>query len=158
MNISETIAKIAVLAGNVSGINTAFNYIPRTLKPAQTPAVIIFPGRASGDLTTFGENIYDETRDYRIVLFKALAAFGTETQQEVEIFPIFEALRDYFIARPGLQLTSSEVNPVVLQARVIGDNGYAITDYPADANQTAPFATMELLLRVRDVHPINYQD
>lgn len=157
MTVQETTERIATLAGAVEGVKTPFEQIPRIITPAQCPAVVIFPGEANYDLTTLGEQMVKEDRIYRIVLFYAEAAFGTQGQQQIGIEPMFTRIRDYFLARPGLSLPDTPTN-VVYDATMQGDAGFQIIDYPSGTDKTTSFAAIEFRMEVREVSPILYQD
>src|SRR5579885_1854199 len=100
---STTRLRIARMCGEIAGINTAFLNIPRALQAAHLPACVVWPGQAdyADDL---GEQEILETRIYEIVLYLDEARFGTEGQGQLEADPFFDAVRDHFRARPGLEL------------------------------------------------------
>ena len=157
MSVQETVTRIATLAGQVEGVKTAFEQIPRIISNAQVPAIVIFPGEATYDVTTLGEQSVLEDRIYRIVLFYAEAAFGTQGQQQIGIEPMFTRIRDYFLARPGLSLSGDNTN-VIYDATMQGDAGFQIVDYPSGTDKTTSFAAIEFRLSCRETARILYQD
>lgn len=156
MSVELTTTRIAELCGNVEGVRTAFQQIPRIISNAQVPAVVVFPGEATYDTTTLGEQMVLEVRIYRIVLFYAEAAFGTQGQQQIGIEPLFTRIRDYFLARPGLSLPTED--RVIYDATMQGDAGFQIVDYPSGTDKTTSFAAIEFRLECREVSKILYQD
>lgn len=157
MSVQDTVERIATLAGAIEGVKTAFESIPRIINAAQVPAIVIFPGEANYDKTSLGEQSVLEARVYRIVLFYAEAAFGTQNQQQIGIEPMFTRIRDYFLARPGLSLPDSPTN-VIYDATMQGDAGFQIIDYPTGTDKTTSFAAIEFRLSCRETARIIYQD
>lgn len=156
MTVQETTERIATLCGNIEGVRTAFTQIPRIISNAQVPAVVIFPGEATYDVTTMGEQMVLEPRIYRIVLFYAEAAFGTQGQSQIGIEPMFTRIRDYFLARPGLSLPDDA--SVIYDATMQGDSGFQLIDYASGQDKLTQWAAIEFRLEVREVSPILYQD
>lgn len=156
MTVVTTSARIAAMAALIPGIQTAFASIPRVVQDAELPAVVIFPGEATYDVDTFGDNDVVETRLYRILFLIQKAAYGTETQAQVAIEPFFNTIRDYFLARPGLELTGATLPQVVVYDSVmLGDSGYQIIGYP-DAQSS--YAAIEYRLSVKEWSAVAYQD
>jgi len=155
MSVVTTSARIAAMAALIPGITTAFPSIPRVVQDAELPAVVIFPGEATYDVDTFGDNDVVETRLYRILFLIQKAAYGTEDQAQVAIEPFFNTIRDYFLARPGLELTGAMLpQTVVYNATMLGDSGYQIIGYP----QGSDYAAIEYRLQVVEFAEVNYAD
>lgn len=143
-------------------IQTAFPNIPRTVQPAQLPAVIIFPGAATYDYDEYGENIVSETRKYRSLLLVSSALLGNEQTGEENVEPYFSRVRDYFAARPGLEDdTENEPHTVVVECHIVGDSGYVKAEYPTGTGIEVGmglFHAIEFNFEVEEVANITYKD
>ncbi len=156
MSVVTTSARIAAMAQLIPGITVAFPSIPRVVQDAELPAVVVFPGEATYDVDTFGDNDVVETRLYRVLFLIQKAAYGTEDQAQVAIEPFFNTIRDYFLARPGLELTGATLpQTVVYNSTMIGDSGYQIIGYP---DQQSSYAAIEYRLSVIEFAEVNYAD
>lgn len=153
--------RIAGMCGLIPGVRTAFTNIPRALKDAELPAFVIFNGPASFDNQTLGEQLVKETRTYQLVLYVQNAAFGTTGELQIDCDPFFESVRDYFLARPGLEL-DTDLNPQIptaFNAELLGDGGYSIGPYPLNANEgAASYVQIRWQLQVEQVAQVNYAD
>lgn len=149
--------RLAALWREIEGIRTAFDTIPRVIQPAQCPAVIIFPGEATYDLSTQGEQAVRDDRIYRMVLFYAPAAFGTATQQQTNLTPFLDTVRDFFVGRPGLALAGQPRN-VIGTSQTQGDSGYQVIDYATGEKEAQEFAGSEFRIRIQLWVPVTYYD
>ncbi len=159
MTVASVTTRIAQMSALIDGVRTGFTQIPRTIMPAQCPAVVVFPGEALYDLTSLGEQIVLERRQYEIVLFYAEAVFGTATQQQIGIEPMFTAFRDYFLARPGLTLdTLGAAQDVLYDAIMTGDGGFQLVEYPSGNDQITSFAAIRFRITVQETAQVLYKD
>lgn len=161
MNVTRT--RIAHMCGEISGIRTAFVNIPRKLLKAQLPATVVFPGRATHSKSSLGEQMIDETRIYKIVLYVDEAAFGSEGQTELETDPFFDSVLQHFAARPGLELDSegAQQSVSVLNAQLSADGGLVVGPYPfpsAGPEPSPDYVQIQWDLQVEDIVEINYED
>lgn len=153
---------IAAMLQLIPGVVTAFTNIPRVLQDAQLPAFVIWPGAATYDKVTEGEQVLKEIRNYQLILFVQNAAFGTTGDLELQADPFFTSVRDYILARPGLELDTdpNPKIPAVLNAKLLGDGGLQIGSYPLNAS--GPDATQYIQIRwqlqVEELVQIDYAD
>lgn len=159
MSVQTTTQRLAAMYNAINGITRAFENIPRAILPAELPAVVIEPGAATYDSDTFGDNDVLETREYRATLFIDVAQFGTEKQGQVKVAPWFDTIRNYFLARPGLEL-DGETPPqvVVYNATLLGDNGFQIISYPTGGGIASEFAIIVFRHQVKEWASVAYQD
>lgn len=153
--------RIAGICGLINGVRTAFTNIPRVLQDAQLPAFVIFPGPATFDTYEEGQDIVKETRLYRLTLYVQNAAFGTTGDLEINTDPFFTSVRDFFLARPGLEL-DTDPNPKIpsaFNAKLLGDGGYQIGPYPLTGGAgTTDYIQIAWQLQVIELAQINYAD
>lgn len=159
MSVDTTTTRMAAMWRNIPGIQKAFDTIPRVILPAECPCVVFFPGEATYDTDTYGDNDGMEERIYRPTVFVRPAFMGVEGQVQNEVEPFFERIRDYLLARPGLEL-DGETQPgvVVYEARLMGDSGFQVISYPTASDQVADFGAIEFRQRVREWFTITYAD
>lgn len=157
MSVQTTTLRLAAMCREIEGVRTAFDNIPRVLQDAELPAFVIYPGRAAlvdADLTGEGDLI--EQRTYTMTLYLIKAAYGTEYQAQTSIVPFFDRVRDYFMARPGLEYGADPAsNPRVFDTAWRGDNGFDVLRYPLSGT---PYAAIEFNLQVDEWAAIAYQD
>lgn len=154
MSVNTTRARITALQAIIPGITAAFTEPPRSLATAELPAFITRVGDATYDRSTLGEEILLERRVYRMQLFVAELGLMTEGEAEDLTVPFVDTVRDFFLARPGLQLDSTN-DSAVYSAILESDTGAVIgVNYPGDT--TKRYAGIEFVLRVTEYHPINY--
>jgi hypothetical protein len=132
VTVVATTSQLASFCALISGVTTSFGSIPRVVQDADLPAIVILPGRAVYDQTQTGENDVVEDRIYQVMLLVKLALQGTENQVMTEVLPFFQTVRDYFLARPGMEVDKAN-NPtgnVVYHSELLGDSGFQIIPYP----------------------------
>lgn len=153
---------IAAMFQFIPGVRTAFTNIPRVLQDAELPASVVFNGPATYDKHTLGEQMVRETRTYQLMLFVQNAAFDTMGQSQIDCDPFFQAVRNYFLARPGLALESDPDPkiPAVEDAELLGDGGYSVGPYPLNAGGTGAtnYVQIRWQLQVREIAQIDYAD
>lgn len=158
--MSEQVARvrIAAMCGAINGVRTAFTQIPRVLQDAQLPAFVVFPGEATYDRNTESEQMVLETRTYNLILYISNARFDTSGALEIEADPFFTAVRDYFLARPGLELDSQGNNQTesAFLAVLLGDGGLQVGPYPIGGDET--YIQIRWRLQVQEIAAINYRD
>lgn len=158
MSVSTTVIRLADMYALIPGITTAYVNIPRTLQPAQLPAIVIEPGEATYD-DGVGDGLVMSTEIYRATLFYDNAKFGTETQSESGLLPLIDNIKDYFFQRPGLQLDTA-ADPqadVVYNAKIVRSTGYRILSYPTGSGTPADFATVTFFHQVMELSQISSQ-
>lgn len=160
--MSESIerARIAAMCGAINGVQTAFPQIPRALQQAQLPAFVVFPGEATYDYVTLGEEMVLPSRVYNMILYLSEAEFETSGQLEINADPFFEAVETYFFARPGLELDSEGVNQSESQyrARLLGDGGLQVGPYPIGSGGK-DYIQIRWRLQVQgSIIAVNYRD
>ena len=153
--------RIAGMCQLIPGIRTSFTNIPRQVQDAQLPAMLVLPGPATFDIQTESSQIVMETRNYQLILLVQNAAFGTSGDLELQCDPFFAAVRDYFMARPGLELdTQGDPKiPTVLDAKLLGDGGLSVGSFPLQAGPDSPnYIMIRWQLQVRELIPVNFAD
>lgn len=163
MTVTATTARIATLLELVPNpdspgallIKKVFGNIPRVIQDANIPAAVIFPGEATYDTEIAGDQTLTTTRLYRVVLFIQDAQLGTTTQGQVVTAPFFDAIINYFIARPGLP-SPSNTQDVVGETALSGDGGYQLTEYPLGSAKF--YHSVEFRLTVIESTNISYAD
>jgi hypothetical protein len=160
MSEATTRNRIARMWAEINGVQTPFTEIPRALQQAQLPASVIFPGRATHDTKSLGEQMILETRTYKMVLYICEAAFGTTGQTEVQADPFFDAVLQHFTARPGLELDSegAQQSESVLEAELPIDNGLQVGPYPIAGGDSPNYVQIQWDLQVQEVIAITYKD
>ena len=150
--------RIAEMCSSVSGVVTAFTQIPRVLQDAQLPASVVFPGEATYDRQAMGEQMVLETRIYNLVLYVCNAAFDTQGMIEIKTDPFFVDVRDYFMARPGLELDrqGDDQSESAFLAVLLGDGGLQVGPYPIGGDKD--YVQIRWRLQVQEVAAINYRD
>jgi hypothetical protein len=151
MTVAE---RLATHYRSIAGIKLATHLFPRVLLAASLPQVIVFYGPGSIELQ--GSGLALEQRDYRAVLFVEVAQFGGQHQAFNAALPFLERVRDYFLARP--QLDVDQGDDVSLNHRFLGDSGITITGYPASATEDAQFVAVTFNHRVQRLIGFEYQD
>lgn len=159
---NPTRIRLAGLLGLINGVQTAFPNIPRILQDAELPAFVIFNGPASYDKHKFGNDTVDEKRIYRLVLYIERAEFDTEGQPQLNTDYFFQAVRDYLLARPGLEL-DTEANPqigVAFDAELLGDGGFSVGPYPLNASGPGvpQYVQIQWQLQIEELAQITYAD
>ena len=159
MSVDTTTARMAAMWRLIPGIQKAFDTIPRAIQDAECPCVVFFPGEATYDTDTYGDNDGMEERVYRPTVFIRPAFMGTDGQVQNEVEVFFDHIRDYLLARPGLELDGeTEPGVVVYEARLMGDSGYQVIQYPSGGDTVKDFAAIEFRHRVRELFSITYRD
>ncbi len=152
MSVSLTTIRLAAMYNLITGITTAYDYIPRTLQTAQLPAIVIEPGEATYD-DGVGDGLVMSTEIYRATLFYDNAKFGTETQSESALLPLIDNIKDYFFQRPGLQLDTlaDPSSDVIYNAKLLRSTGYRVLSYPTGSGTPADFATVTFFHQVMEL-------
>jgi hypothetical protein len=160
MSVTTTRARLSAMGAFIAGITHSFTDIPRVVQDAQLPALIVVPRQATYNID-YGEGTVGETRLYQLLVLVQRLGEGTEKQAQVSVDPFFQRVRDYFIARPQLELDgAAEPQTVVYNAMPLGDAGFQVIPYPA-ASGTSPgvdYAGFILDLQVEEFSDISYQD
>lgn len=154
MTVVTTTARLAALYRQIAGMKTAFDTFPRVLQPVECPAAVIWPAEATYDTDLLGDDDVLETRVYRVTVFYGQSLFGSEGQQQTGIIALIDAIRDTFVARPGLELTGSTV--IVADQRLLGDSGIQLTQYPTGKETASDFWAIEFRHQIQEVAAIAY--
>ncbi len=159
---STTRLRIANMWTGITGVVTPFQNIPRVLQDAQLPASVIWPGQATYDTDGLGDQEVLETRVYEMVLYMNEALFGTSGQMQSEADPFFDQVRDYFLARPGLELDAEGAvqSESAFNARLLGDGGLTVGPYPLNASGDGAkdYIQVRWRLEVQEIALINFRD
>jgi hypothetical protein len=160
MSESTTRKRIVNMWSNVTGVRTWFYQIPRKLLDAQLPAVVVFPGAATYDTDIEGEQIVIDTRLYEMCLYIERASLDTEGQGEINADPFFDAVRDYFLARPGLELDSEGAHQSESQfdSALLGDSGLSVGPYPLSGQDSPNYIQIRFRLQVKELAAVTYHD
>ena len=158
MTVVTTVARLALNYGEISGIGTVFEKIPRVISPAQCPALIIEPGAGTIDTASSGTGELIETRTYTATLFVQPAAFGSETQGETATLVFFDRVRDYFVGRRGLELDDVSGEDAYWLAEFVGDSGYVYQDYWVSDKDTGRFHAIRFTHRIQEFVSVTYKD
>ena len=158
MSVTTTTARLAALWRNIDGVQKVFDKIPRVVQDAELPAVIILPGEATYDTDAPGDNDVLITRTYRMLLLVFNAGLGTEGKAQTAAEPFFDRVRDYFLARPGLELYGA-ADPQVVEynARLLSDSGFIYQAYPGGTN-SPEYGAIEFRQQVQTWASVVYQD
>jgi hypothetical protein len=153
---------IAGLCSHIPGVVTAFTQIPRMIQDAQLPEMIVLPGPATYDIQVESSEMVLETRLYQLVLLVQNAAFGTSGDLELQCDPFFKSVRDFFLARPGLEELDTQgvpKIPSVLNAKLLGDSGLNIGSFPFQGGSDTPeYVQIIWRLQVQEIAPVTYAD
>ena len=144
--------RLATLYGQIEGITKATAKVPRVILDAQLPCLIVFPRVST--ITREGNDTAREVREYGCVLFVEKALFGTAQQGYIEANPFYDRVRDFFLARPGLDLDGSA--DVVFDSEFLGDNGLMLDNFPPQSPDV--YFAIEFRHRVIELIEINYED
>lgn len=160
MSEATTRQRIARMWAEINGVRTPYMQIPRVLQDAELPGSVIFPGAATFDTDTLGDQLSLDTRIYEMVLYIEKALFDTEGQGQINTDPFFDAVHDHFLARPGLELNSERPNQVesAFEARLLGDNGLQVGPYPIAGQNSPDYLQIRWRLQVKEIAAIAYQD
>lgn len=153
MSMSEVRERLAEQFEQISGVNTAHRRVPRTLQRAELPSVVIHASRASYDLRAYGEQIVRDDRIYEAVLYVAETGDGTEGDGEEACEPFIDRVRDYFLARTGMELNGADA--FVEDIAIIGDGGVTTRPYPQGG--TTLYYAIPFQFRVWELHQVNYE-
>jgi hypothetical protein len=158
MSESTTRKRIVNVWHGVTGVKKYFYQIPRVLQDAELPALVVFPGRAVYDAQWGGEQMVKETREFLMVLYLAKAGYGTEGQLEIQADPFFDQVRDFFLARPGLELDSEGAaqSESVYDSAITGDGGLQVGPYPLSGPDSPEYVQIRWTLTVDEVAAITY--
>lgn len=137
----------------------AFADIPRVIQDAELPCMVILPGAATYDKADTGDTNFVEDRTYQLFVLIQNGLLGTESQAQISLDPFFDTVRDYFMARPGLELDSAQPTDdnLVYDAQIVRDAGFELIPYPGGAN-TKQYIGIVFDLQVKEWHGISYQD
>ena len=100
MSLRTAITQLAATGATVTGITTAFDVddVPQSLKTAQLPALLHFPGGGTNDRLVFDNNIWTFKHRVRVILFYSPVAQGRLEDNLAEIVDLVgsyvEAIRD----------------------------------------------------------------
>lgn len=157
MSVQTVTQRLAAMCREIDGVNKVFDNIPRALQDADLPAFVIYPGRGViANVSITGENDLLEQRTYTLTLYLMQATLGSTYQAQIAIVPFFDRVRDYFMARPGLETGDNPpADNRVYDTQWLGDNGFDVLRYPLSG---APYAAIEFSLRVDEWAVIAYQD
>jgi hypothetical protein len=146
--------RLAAMQRNITGITKAFDLIPRTVQPTELPCFINLVGASNYDLQTYGRQMVKDNRQYRMLLLVKETGDDIESGAEEACYIFLDRVRDYFLARPGLELTGE--NPpglAAVDALLLGDSGVQRITYAAKA-----YAGVEFRILIPTLYQINYKD
>lgn len=160
MSESTTRNRIARMWAEINGVQTPFMEIPRRLQVAQLPAAVIFPGKATHDKNSLGNQMVLETRIYKMVLYIAEAGLDTSGQSEINADPFFDTVLQHFESRPGLELKSEGANQTysVLNAETPVDGGLQVGPYPIAGQGSPEYVQIQWDMKVEEIIEIVYGD
>lgn len=161
MSESSTRARISNMWSGITGVVTHAYQIPRVLQDANLPEVVIFPGRAVYDSSNdLGEQMVKETRIYEMVLYVSKAAFGTEGSLQLDADSFFDQVKQYFLARPGLEINApgAQQSESVYDSTLLGDSGLQVGPYPLAGQGSPEYVQIRWQLQVEEVEAILYAD
>ena len=163
MAVEQTRARIVTLlqqfqVANPTMLKYVHEYIPKAIATVELPCAIVFPGEATYQYASMGENITGlganmarEIRFYEIVIYLNEGNMGTARQAEVRADPLYGALFNFFASRPGLEdTTQTPPQTVVEESKVIGDYGFERVTY----GDTTEQAAIRLRLQVKEIYKI----
>lgn len=153
MTVDFVRARLAAIERQIPGITWAFDRIPASLNNAELPAFVNRVAEARYNQATFGEQAISEERLYLAELYVAELETGAEGQSEDMTTALIDTVRDFFLARPQLQLDGS--TEAVYRAVLESDTGAVVgIEYPIGSGKR--YAGIRFSLRVYELHRINY--
>lgn len=160
MSEATTRLRIARMAAEITGIRTPYQQIPRVLQDAELPGLVVFPGAATNDKTTFGNEINYQIRTYELVLYLQKAQFDTEGQGQLNVDPFFDAVTTHYLARPGLEIDAEGAaqSENEYDSMLLGDDGLQVGPYPISGPQSPDYLQIRFRLQVKELAGIVYQD
>jgi hypothetical protein len=154
MTVDFVRTRLAALERQIPGIVTAHDRIPRSLNGAACPQFVNRVAEARYNQATFGEQAISEERLYLAELYVAELETGAEGQSEDMTTVLIDTVRDFFLARPQLQLDGS--TEAVYRAVLESDTGAVVgIEYPIGSGKR--YAGIRFNLRVYEIHHIAYK-
>lgn len=157
MPVKTVVPRIAdmvelITASDINPIR-AYDTQPRSLNDADLPCLVISTAGGEYNITQLSEEIVQERRTYRLTLFVFKISLGEPGLAEEKVRPYIDAFRDYFLARPGLELdTDTPPRGLVSRAIIERDSGVTRIQY----TQSEGYAGVTFDLRVEEVYAIGY--
>jgi hypothetical protein len=153
MTVDFVRARLAALQRLIPGIATAYDRIPASINNAELPAFVNRAAEARYNMTTLGEQAVSEERLYFMELYVAEIETGAPGQSEDMTVPFVDTVRDFFLARPQLQIDDS--TEAVYRAVLESDTGAVVgIEYPQGSGKR--YAGIRFSLRVYEIHHIAY--
>lgn len=153
MTVDFVRTRLAALQRQIPGILIAHDRIPASLNNAECPQFVNRVADARYNLSTLGEQAVSEERLYFMELYVAELETGAPGQSEDMTVPFVDVVRDFFLARPQLQIDGS--TEAVYRAVLESDTGAVIgIEYPSGSNKR--YAGIRFNLRVYEIHRIAY--
>ena len=154
MTVDFVRARLAVLQRQIPGITWVHDRIPHAISNPELPCFVNRAADALYSPTTLGETATDEGRLYYMELYVTELQTGGEGQAEDMTTPFLDVVRDFFLARPQLQIEGS--NEAVYKAVLESDTGPAIGIRYPNTEAGTPYAGIRFSIRIHEIHPIAY--
>lgn len=153
MTVDFVRQRLAALQRTIPGIAIAHDRTPWSLNSAECPQFINRVGEAIYNRTPLGEQVLSEDRLYLMELYVTELETGAEGQSEDMATALIDTVRDFFLARPQLQLDGS--SEAVYRAVLESDTGAVVgIEYPIGSGKR--YAGIRFNLRVSELHHIAY--
>lgn len=156
MTVSFVMQRIYDMAnGQIAGLNRVYQTIPQVVQDSELPCLITWPGPNTNDYQSvdLGVDMVETIRTYDLIVLYSRTNVATSGETQIGIEPLFDAVNNFFIQRPGLWLTSQVQPDVTLNSKVTGDRGFEQIEY---AKQ--PYLGFRLTIEVQELIDIAYQD
>lgn len=154
MTVAFVRERLAALQRLIPGITWVHDRIPASINDTELPCFITRVAEARYNQATFGEQAVSEDRLYYLELYVAEAQTGAEGQAEDMTIPFVDVVRDFFLARPQLQLDGS--TEAVYRAVLESDTGAVVGIRYPNTEGGKLYAGIRFSLRVSEYHRITY--
>ena len=150
MTVDFVRTRLAALQRLIPGVVWVHDRVPASINDAELPCFITRVAEARYNQTTLGEQAVSEERLYFMELY--VAELETQGAEDMTV-PFVDTVRDFFLARPQLQIDGS--TEAVYRAVLESDTGAVVgIEYPTGSGKR--YAGIRFSLRVYEIHRINY--
>lgn len=127
MSADTVLPQLALLQAQITGVKRAYADAPNSISAADAPLFVNLPADAEWDDDVYGAEIYQETGNYRMILYVAPRGSGMPGEVVNKTRPFLKRVKDFFVARPKLDALAG-----VQAAKVTGHGGIVGLKYGDD--------------------------
>ena len=146
MSADTVLPQLELLQTQIAGINRAFADAPNSITVADAPLFINLPAEGDYDDDVYGDETYQETDTYRMILYVAPRGSGISGEVVNKTRPFLKLVKDFFVARPQLGGLTG-----VQKAKVTGHGGIVALKFGDD-----DWVGVEFKLSVIEATPFEY--